>query len=67
MEELKLISVTETEEHIVKEYSFGENGRLINEFPKHSDPEERQRAINGVAKILTQGYIRDLKKEKAGA
>lgn len=67
MEELKLISETKDENEKVEKYIFGENGSIECHFPRNSDPEERQRAINGGAKILLQGYIRDLKKEKAGA
>lgn len=46
--------VEETDEHVIMEKRFGENGkgRIRHIFPTRSDPEEKKRAYTKVLQIL---------------
>lgn len=59
-----------TEDRIVQEMRFGENGVIRMIGNPNPPPEEHQECINEVARILYKGYLRDKRKaeeEQKGA
>lgn len=61
----KLVELTD--DKIVQEKRFGENGVIRVTGNPNPPPEARQETINNVAKILFKGYQRSLKEKQVGA
>lgn len=56
--------VEQTDDRIVQEYRFGERGLIRMIGNPNPPPDERQKCINNVAKILMKGYQRHLAEQQ---